>query len=73
MRGESNAILMENGIDFAEFSPEALQCLPELPWTIPDVRSCLSICVKCSGCTIVLHTFTTCTCALWKLVCFVWT
>lgn len=36
VRGESNAILMENGIDFAEFSPEALQCLPELPWTIPD-------------------------------------
>ncbi|NXA05576.1 DI3L2 exonuclease, partial [Sapayoa aenigma] len=32
---ESEGILMEYGVDFSDFSPEALECLPQnLPWSI---------------------------------------
>ncbi|NWH65823.1 DI3L2 exonuclease, partial [Geococcyx californianus] len=33
---ETEGILMEYGVDFSDFSPEALNCLPQsLPWVIP--------------------------------------
>uniref|UniRef100_A0A6J0VBH9 DIS3-like exonuclease 2 n=2 Tax=Pogona vitticeps TaxID=103695 RepID=A0A6J0VBH9_9SAUR len=33
---ETEGILMEYGVDFSDFSPEVLRCLPQsLPWTIP--------------------------------------
>ncbi|NWS76230.1 DI3L2 exonuclease, partial [Crotophaga sulcirostris] len=33
---ETEGILMEYGVDFSDFSPEALECLPQnLPWVIP--------------------------------------
>ncbi|XP_069473649.1 DIS3-like exonuclease 2 isoform X2 [Ambystoma mexicanum] len=33
---ETEGILMEYGVDFSEFSPVVLECLPQnLPWTIP--------------------------------------
>ena len=35
---ETESFLIENDIDFEEFSPEALDCLPkQAPWTIPQV------------------------------------
>ncbi|XP_072493528.1 DIS3-like exonuclease 2 isoform X2 [Notamacropus eugenii] len=36
---ETEGILMEHGVDFSDFSPEVLECLPQcLPWTIPPVE-----------------------------------
>ncbi|XP_066477175.1 DIS3-like exonuclease 2 [Tiliqua scincoides] len=36
---ETEGILMEYGVDFSDFSPEVLQCLPQnLPWTIPPAE-----------------------------------
>ena len=36
---ETEALLIDNEVDFAEFSPEVEQCLPkESPWTIPRVN-----------------------------------
>ena len=36
---ETESFLIENEIDFAEFPPEVLECLPqEKPWSIPQVR-----------------------------------
>lgn len=33
---ETEGILTEYGVDFSDFSPEALACLPQsLPWVIP--------------------------------------
>ena len=35
---ETESFLVENEIEFGEFPPEALDCLPsQLPWTIPQV------------------------------------
>ena len=35
---ETQSFLLENDIDSGEFSPEALDCLPQQrPWTIPQV------------------------------------
>ncbi|XP_044529207.1 DIS3-like exonuclease 2 isoform X2 [Gracilinanus agilis] len=36
---ETEGILMEYGVDFSDFSPEVLECLPQaLPWTIPPAE-----------------------------------
>ena len=36
---ETESFLIENDIDFDDFSPDALDCLPrETPWTIPQVH-----------------------------------
>ncbi|XP_053167468.1 DIS3-like exonuclease 2 isoform X2 [Hemicordylus capensis] len=36
---ETEGILTEYGVDFSDFSPEALQCLPQsLPWIIPPAE-----------------------------------
>lgn len=36
---ETEGILTEYGVDFADFSPEVLDCLPKaLPWTIPPAE-----------------------------------
>ncbi|XP_074045755.1 DIS3-like exonuclease 2 isoform X3 [Macrotis lagotis] len=36
---ETEGILMEYGVDFSDFSPEVLDCLPQcLPWTIPPAE-----------------------------------
>lgn len=37
IEGESEAILLENNIDFADFSKEIIDSLPQLPWSIPKV------------------------------------
>lgn len=37
MEGETEAILLENNVDFAEFSKEIMDCLPQHPWSIPKV------------------------------------
>ena len=35
---ETESFLIENDIEFGEFPPEALDCLPrQKPWTIPQV------------------------------------
>lgn len=34
---ESEAILLENSIEFADFSEEIIGNLPQLPWMIPKV------------------------------------
>ena len=34
---ENEAILLENNIDFSDFSREITDSLPQLPWTIPKV------------------------------------
>ena len=35
---ETESFLIENDIEFGEFPPEALDCLPkQTPWTIPQV------------------------------------
>ena len=39
IEGESEAILLENNVDFADFSKEIIDSLPELPWSIPKVGS----------------------------------
>jgi DIS3-like exonuclease 2 len=33
---ETEAFLMENGIDFSEFDEKVNDCLPQTPWSIPD-------------------------------------
>ena len=41
---ESEAYLLENKVDFEDFSPAVLDCLPkDLPWTIPQVCSLAGI------------------------------
>uniref|UniRef100_A0A6I8NEB1 DIS3-like exonuclease 2 n=1 Tax=Ornithorhynchus anatinus TaxID=9258 RepID=A0A6I8NEB1_ORNAN len=36
---ETEGILMEYGVDFSDFSPEVLSCLPQgIPWTIPPTE-----------------------------------
>ncbi|XP_036623744.1 DIS3-like exonuclease 2 [Trichosurus vulpecula] len=36
---ETEGILMEYGVDFSDFSPEVLECLPQcLPWAIPPAE-----------------------------------
>ena len=43
---ETEAILLENSVDFSEFAEDALACLPPTPWTITPVRPffiCFSI------------------------------
>ncbi|XP_038606279.1 DIS3-like exonuclease 2 isoform X2 [Tachyglossus aculeatus] len=36
---ETEGILMEYGVDFSDFSPEVLSCLPQgMPWTIPPTE-----------------------------------
>ena len=34
---ENEAILLENNIEFSDFSREITDNLPQLPWTIPKV------------------------------------
>ena len=35
---ETESFLVENDIEFGDFPPEALECLPrQTPWTIPQV------------------------------------
>ena len=42
---ETESFLIENDIDFEEFPPEALDCLPkQAPWTIPQVHVPVSQC-----------------------------
>lgn len=36
IEAETEAILMENGIDYSEFSDEVIQSLPTTPWSIPQ-------------------------------------
>ena len=44
---ETESFLIENDIDYGEFSPDALECLPQqTPWTIPQVCT-LSLIVLC--------------------------
>ncbi len=43
---ESEAFLIENEVDYSEFSEEVLACLPkQLPWSVPQVRGGLSFSV----------------------------
>ena len=45
---ETEALLIDNEIDYEEFSPEVEACLPPQPWTIPPVcmyDTCVWICV----------------------------
>lgn len=37
VEGESEAILLEHNVDFADFSKEIIDSLPQLPWSIPKV------------------------------------
>lgn len=37
MATETEALLIDNEIDYEEFSPEVEACLPAQPWTIPAV------------------------------------
>lgn len=37
IESENEAILLENDIDFSDFSGEITDSLPQLPWTIPKV------------------------------------
>lgn len=39
IEGETEAILLENNIDFADFSKEITDSLPQLPWSIPKVAN----------------------------------
>ena len=40
---ETESFLIENEVEFGEFPPEALHCLPvHTPWTIPPVCSTYS-------------------------------
>ncbi|RNA34144.1 DIS3-like exonuclease 2 isoform X1 [Brachionus plicatilis] len=36
IEAETEAILMENGIDYSEFTDEVIQSLPATPWSIPQ-------------------------------------
>ena len=37
---ESEAFLIENDVDYSEFQPEVLECLPKKsPWSIPQVSN----------------------------------
>ncbi|ESO85209.1 hypothetical protein LOTGIDRAFT_235866 [Lottia gigantea] len=33
---ETEALLIENDVDFSDFSEEAIKCLPTVPWKIPE-------------------------------------
>ena len=37
IEGESEAILLENDVNFADFSKYIIDSLPQLPWSIPKV------------------------------------
>lgn len=39
IEGETEAILLENNIDFRDFSKEIIDSLPQLPWSIPKVAN----------------------------------
>ena len=39
IEGETEAILLENNIDFTDFSKEITDSLPQLPWSIPKVAN----------------------------------
>ena len=39
IEGETKAILLENNIDFADFSKEITDSLPQLPWSISKVAN----------------------------------
>ena len=39
IEGESEAILLENNIDSADFSKEISDSLPQIPWSIPKVAT----------------------------------
>lgn len=44
---ETEGILIEYGIDFAEFSEDVYVGLPrEVPWTIPEVLHCFLLCAQ---------------------------
>lgn len=38
LSAEKEAVIADNSIIDTEFSPVALQCLPELPWSIPAIE-----------------------------------
>ena len=37
IEGESEAILLENGVNFTDFPQAVTDCLPKIPWSIPKV------------------------------------
>ena len=46
IEAETEALLIDNDIDFADFPEEVNDCLPQhFPWTIPRVRVCVCACV----------------------------
>lgn len=62
VEGETEAILIDNDIDFTDFSEEVNACLPtELPWTMPEVHiimgSCHLIPYTCKRCLLQLYLY----------------
>ena len=46
IEAETEALLIDNEIDFADFPEEVDDCLPQhFPWTIPKVCVCMCVCM----------------------------